>query len=90
MSTPKERARLRMKRIQQAMLPLIGDSRFSSFMDEVEQQQKAAVIDACNERVIASERLSLATIGEIRAYDGLITFYQSQLDQVEHPDGPQD
>lgn len=76
--TPKERAKLRMKKIQEAMVPLIGDSRFQSFMDEVEQQQKAAMLDACNERVIANDRLTLATLGEVRAYDGLLSFYHAQ------------
>lgn len=88
--TPKQRAQLRMKRLQDSMLPLIGDSRFQVFMEEVEQQQKAAMIDACNERVVANERLTLATLGEVRAYDGLISFYQAQLEAVEHPDGPID
>lgn len=76
-------AKERMKRIQEAMLPLIGDSRFQAFIEEVEQQQKAAMIDACNERILLSDRLTLATIGEVRAYQGLVDFYQSQVEQAE-------
>lgn len=78
-----KRAQERMKKIQQAMMPLVGDIRFQTFMEEVEQQQKAAMLDACNERVVANERLTLAAIGEVRAYDGLISFYQSQIEAAE-------
>lgn len=77
------RAQERMKKIQQAMLPLVGDTRFQAFMEEVEQQQKAAMLDACQERVVASDRLTLAALGEVRTYDGLISFYQAQLEQAE-------
>lgn len=83
MSTPKERAKLRMKRIQESMVPLIGDSRFQAFMSEVEQQQQAAMMDACNERVLANDRLTLATLGEVRTYDGLLSFYRAQIEAME-------
>lgn len=79
----KNSAKERMQRIQQAMAPLIGDARFQAFMEEVEEQQKAAMLDACSERVLANERLTLATIGEVRAYDGLLSFYRSQTEQLE-------
>ncbi len=81
--TLNKRALARMKKIQQAMLPLIGDTRFQSFMEEIAEQQKAAMMDACNERVIANERLTMATLGEVRAYDGLLSFYQAQQIQAE-------
>lgn len=77
------RAKERMLRIQQAMLPLVGDTRFQAFMEEIEQQQKAAMLDACQERVVASDRLTLAAIGEVRAYDGLISFYLAKMEEAE-------
>lgn len=78
-----KRAKERMAKIQQAMMPLVGDIRFQTFMEEVEQQQKAAMLDACNERVVANDRLTLAAIGEVRTYDGLISFYQAQIEALE-------
>lgn len=73
----------RVRKIQQAMLPLIGDVRFQSFMDEVQEQQKAAVLDACTDRIVSSDRLTIAALGEVRAYEGLISFYLSQVDSAQ-------
>ncbi len=78
-----KRAQERMRKIQQAMMPLVGDIRFQTFMAEVEQQQKEAMRDACMERVTASDRLTLAALGEVRTYDGLISFYQGLVEQAE-------
>lgn len=78
-----KRARERMQQIQQAMMPLVGDVRFQYFMRVVKDQQQAAMLDACSDRVIVSERLSLAALGEVRAYDGLISFFEAQAAQAE-------
>ena len=73
----------RVKRIQEAMIPLIGDSRFQEFVEEVREQQKGAIADAVSERVVSSERLSLAAIGELRFYENILSFYDSQVEQIE-------
>ena len=77
----------RLQRIRQAMTPLFGDTRFQSFIEEIRQMQQAAMIDACNERVVASERLSLAALGEVRAYQGIIDTYQGHVDAAEAESG---
>ena len=70
--TPRERS----ERLQNAMATLIGNDAFAAFIDELREQQRAAVLDACNDKVIASERLSMAAIGEIRAYEAVIAMYE--------------
>ena len=74
----------RVKRIQEAILPLRGDTRFQEFIEEIRQQQKAAIADACSERVVASQRLSMAVVGEIRTYDSILSFYDSQVEQADN------
>lgn len=71
-STPKERS----DRIQQAMFQLVGNEAFAAFIDELREQQHAAVMDAMNDKVIANERLSMAAMGEIRAYEAIIATYE--------------
>lgn len=58
------------------MYSLVGNDAFNAFIDELRDQQHAAVMDACNDKVIASERLSMAAIGEIRAYEAIIGLYE--------------
>lgn len=69
--TPKERS----DRLQQAMFSLIGNDAFNTFMDELREQQHAAVMDSINDKVVANERLTLTALGEIRAYQGIIGMY---------------
>jgi hypothetical protein len=70
--TPKERS----DRLQQAMFTLVGNEAFATFIDELREQQHSAVMDSINDKVIANERLSLAAIGEIRAYEAIISTYE--------------
>ena len=81
--TPRERS----DRLQNAMATLIGNEAFGAFIDELREQQRTAVLDACNDKVIANERLSMAAIGEIRAYEAVIAMYddfvQTRLAQAD-------
>ena len=70
--TPQERS----DRLQRAMFSLVGNEAFAAFIDELRDQQHSAMMDACNDKVIANERLSMAAIGEIRAYEGIIGLYE--------------
>lgn len=69
--TPQERS----DRLQRAMFSLIGNDAFNTFMDELREQQHAAVMDSINDKVVANERLTLTALGEIRAYQGIIGMY---------------
>lgn len=75
--TPKERS----DRLQAAMQTLIGNEAFAAFIDELRDQQYAATMDCCNDKVIANERLTLAALGEIRAYQGIIGLYEDFVQQ---------
>lgn len=71
-STPQERS----DRLQRAMFQLVGNEAFAAFIEELREQQHSAVMDAMNDKVIANERLSMAAIGEIRAYEAIIATYE--------------
>lgn len=82
--TPRERS----ERLQNAMATLIGNEAFGAFIEELREQQHAAVLDSINDKVIANERLGLAALGEIRAYEAIISMYedfvQTKLAQADY------
>jgi len=81
--TPRERS----DRLQNAMATLIGNEAFGAFIDELREQQRAAMLDSMSDKVIASDRLSMAAVGEMRAYEGVISMYddfvQTKLAQAD-------
>ncbi len=81
--TPREKAAEKNRRIQQAMFPLVGDSRFIDFMELVREQRDSAVQDAVTDRVIANERMLSVALGEIRCYESLLSVYENFKQQAE-------
>ncbi len=79
--TPKEMIQEKRRRIEQAMFPLVGDTRFQAFMEVVREQRDVAVQDAVSDRVVASERLLNVALGEIRCYESLLSIYESYRQQ---------
>lgn len=73
--TPTEKT----ERIQSAMRLLVGNDAFQDFIEELREQQHNAMLDGINEAVLKDERLALAIAGEIRAYEGIISIYDSLI-----------
>lgn len=80
--TAKDRAK-REAAIRGAMAQLIHDQRFQEFINVVREQREAVIDDLCNERVMASERLTLGAIGELRAFKSIIAAYDEFVGHVE-------
>jgi hypothetical protein len=81
--TNREKQALRQAKLRDAMLPLLADPRFAVFMDEVADQQRVAMLDACHERTVANDRLLSTALGEVRAYQGILDLYNSYKEQAE-------
>jgi len=81
--TAKQRHEFRQRRLRDSMVSLIGDERFKTFMEEVAEMQRMAMLDACNDRVVANERLLATALGEVRAYQAILDCYQGFIDQAE-------
>jgi hypothetical protein len=75
--TPKERS----DRIAQSMFRLIGNDAFQTFIDELREQQRAAMLDSVNDAVVGNDRKSLVAAGEIRAYEAIIGMYDDFIAQ---------
>lgn len=69
------------RQLRAAMSELVRDPRFEHFIDHLRDQREAAINDACLDSVVASQRASMAAIGEIRAYTGIIAAYDDFKDQ---------
>lgn len=82
--TAKDRA-MREQAIRGAMAQLIHDTRFAEFINVIREQREIAIEDLCSERVMASERLTLGAIGEMRAYKSIIAVYDEFLDRGNEP-----
>lgn len=81
MSTAKQRAATEL-RTKHAMASLVGNPEFVCFINIIRQHLDVAVEDACSDTVIASQRASMAAIGEIRAYRSLISVYDEFLSRA--------
>lgn len=75
--TPNEKA----MRLQQAMYRLVGNDAFVDFIDEIRELQRNAMLDSINDLVVKDERLTLAALGEIRAYESIAALYEDFLQQ---------
>lgn len=78
MSTARQRAALEL-RIKHAMASLVRNVEFKTFIDTLRENRDATVMDACNDAVVASQRMSMAAIGEIRAYNQIISSYDEYI-----------
>jgi len=70
------------KRLQNALLGLAKDTRFTEFMAEIRSMREAAVSNLCNGNVIVNERATLACIGEIASYESILSLYQEALNRA--------
>ena len=81
--TPSQRALAKRRAIEQAIFPLVGDSRFIAFMDVVRDQLEVAVEDAVSDRVIANDKTLSIALGEIRCYKAILSVYENFQQQAE-------
>lgn len=79
--TAKQRAAAEL-RIKHAMTSLVGNPEFQQFILVLRQHLEVATIDACTDTVIASQRLSMAAIGEMRAYMAIISVYDDFAERL--------
>lgn len=70
------------RRLTEAMIPLVGDTRFIEFMEVVKDYKELAVENSLLDATIANERLTLASLGEVRAYKDIIGIYENNLEIV--------
>ena len=78
----KEKAR----RIQAAMFPLIGDTRFLEFVEVLRDLREQAVAFAVSHDSVKDARATTRTLGEIAAYNDIIGVadnYKAQLDEQQ-------
>lgn len=72
----------RQRAIQSAMIDLARDSRFTMFMQSVEDARELAISNLTDGAVIGNERATLACIGEIAAYKSLTSMYDEAVQQA--------
>lgn len=70
------------KRLQNALLGLAKDTRFTEFMAEIRFMRETAVSNLCDGNVIVNERATLACIGEIASYESILSLYQEALNRA--------
>lgn len=80
----------RAKRIELAMLPLMGDTRFHAFIELIEELKEDAYIYAVGETALKNERVSIAALGESRAYHEILGIYQNYYDKIQNRIDDQD
>jgi hypothetical protein len=71
--------------LKAAMSGLVLDERFGEFIDLLRDQKDTVVADACLDAVVKCPRASMAAIGEIRAYNTIISTYEDFLDRAAEP-----
>jgi transcription elongation factor Elf1 len=69
--------------LRSAMAGLIQDTRFQQFIDLLRDHREGSVRDSCTDAVVKCQRLSLAAVGEIKAYTNLIDVYDDFVSQAE-------
>jgi hypothetical protein len=80
-------AKEKSEKLQASMYRLVGNDAFQEFIDQVRELQRNAILDMINDTVARDERLSLAAIGEIRAYETIAGLYEDFVQRnVERSD----
>jgi hypothetical protein len=69
-------------RIKGAMSQLVLDTRFGEFINVIREQREIAIEDLCSDRVLSSDRLTMAAVGEIRACKAIIAAYDEFVDRA--------
>ena len=66
---------------------LTGSVQDRPLIEQVRELQRNAMLDLINDAVVKDERLSLAAVGEIRAYETIASLYEDFVQtNVEKPD----
>lgn len=65
--------------LRDAMSTLVGHPNFEAFIDEIRQQRDVIMEDLCSDTVVKDERLTLATIGELRTTRNIIAIYDDYV-----------
>ncbi len=84
--TSKQRAD-RDRLIRDSMASLVGNTQFRSFIDVLREQREVVIMDACTDSVIANQRSSMAAIGELRAYNSILSVYDEAVANPPRQDG---
>lgn len=87
--TPRKRQE-RDRRIGDAMKSLVGNQNFDLFMESIREQREIAILDACNDVVVQSQRASMAAIGEIKCYTNILDLYDAAQSQAAESSDPDD
>ena len=63
------------------MANLVRNQHFADFIEMLRDLKEEAVHAACLETTLKNERLTMATLGEVRVYDYIISVYEDFKDQ---------
>ncbi len=77
----RERIEERNARIRGAMTTLVANSNFAIFIELIEELRDEAYLEAISKDSIKDQRLTLAMMGESRAYNDIIAIYDNFMDQ---------
>ena len=67
-----------LERLRKMMLPLSGLPEFDEFMKEIHAEREAVIADLTSDAVAGNDRLTLATLGELRTYTAILSLYQAK------------
>lgn len=79
----KSKAQANRDRMVEAMTPLALLPAFQSWIEVLRQTKESAVQYMINHTAVASDRETLAAIGEVRAYSAIIQDFEAQREQLE-------
>jgi hypothetical protein len=79
-----ERVEVRNARLRGAMETLIPNSNFEAFIELVEELRDEAYNYAISVDSVKDQRLTLAAMGESRAYNDIVGIYRNYLDHLEN------
>ncbi len=75
--------KLKLDRIQSALVPLVGLPAFVDFMQLISDLKDEAVANSVSFETCASERNSLVSKGEVLTYLNILQAYDGQIEQQE-------
>lgn len=81
--TSKQRSEQRARKLELAMFPLITDDRFDAFLDTVKELRDEAVSFAISHDSVKSDRATLSSLGEVRAYTDILGIAENYRMQLE-------
>ena len=67
------------RRVRDAMVALVGNDAFNTFMSVIREQREIVIEDLCNDAVASDERKTMAAIGELRCYKNILATHSEAL-----------